>query len=238
LKIPEYHLVSLIRERSKIRILKFIRKTLNLKENLPENFEASISNAKEFESMGRLVEAVKQYKELIKISKDNQLFSYLETFKKKLSRLNRKIQEQVELKRKLERKKKFSAPQKLKFTKQVKVKNLPKSSKVKNRSSKNKLEVSPEDIKLKIKLIERAKSPNGNMQRASKDEKKEVEKSDDLSLILFNMIKKRGSTLDLDLCKQYLSEMEKSLSRKLEETDIEVAADLFIKQEQSFKTFI
>ncbi|TFF88202.1 MAG: hypothetical protein EU550_01735 [Promethearchaeota archaeon] len=248
LKIQNYHLISLEVKDSNLEVLNLIRNVLNLKQSLPHNFDPLLNKSKTLEKEGKLVEAVKTYKELIEISNQNQLFSYLKNFENKIFLLNKKIQEGLELKRKVERKKKFAAPQQIKFSKKVKVKNLPggldelKSSKKnltplpkrsKQKSSKDELEISPEDIKSNLQLIGKRNPMKENIEKSPKELKTENKSIGDPSIILKKMIEDKGSTLSLNLCNLYLSEMEQSLGRPLEYSDIEAAAEVFVKQEQT-----
>ena len=62
------------------------------------------------------------------------------------------------------------------------------------------------------------------------DKFKTIEYVTDKALLLFQMIKSRGSNLSLNLCKKFLEEMKKSLARDLTIDDLKNAVNSFIKQ--------
>ena len=67
------------------------------------------------------------------------------------------------------------------------------------------------------------------------DIKKELEKPlvIDFTKELQKIITNKGSSLSLELCKNLIVELERSLGRPLTMEDVELAADFFVKQEQS-----
>jgi hypothetical protein len=66
------------------------------------------------------------------------------------------------------------------------------------------------------------------------DIKKDIERPlvIDFTRELQKIIESRGSSLSLNLCKNLITELERSLGRPLKLEDIQLAADFFVKQEQ------
>ncbi len=92
-------------------------------------------------------------------------------------------------------------------------------------------EISP--IKSESKEKPKAKMPM-EIFGEHEDIKKEMEKPlvVDFTKELQKMIVSKGSSLSLNLCKNLILELEKSLGRPITIEDIEIAADFFVKQEQ------
>ncbi|MBD3196728.1 MAG: hypothetical protein GF317_16850 [Candidatus Lokiarchaeota archaeon] len=252
---PEVEFISLKEADAKSKVLELIAKELKLKKKLPSNFEDLISEAEKFELERNLVKALAKYKELVKISNEFQYFSYVEQFKQNVNALELKIKEQTEIRKRIERKKKFAPPKQIKFSTKVSVKNLPKSEKVEKKPTKknqpnkpkkeriNNLRLKPEDVKINIHIPGNSKNKMKNSKKVqkvkeSKKPKERIEqKIDNLNEVsdpaelLSQMILERGSELNLSLCKQYLEEIQESLGRELRLQDLIIAADHFVEKE-------
>ncbi len=186
LNIPDLKKLSLISQNGKLTLIQMIRESLNLKKLLPPNFNNLINEADNLSINGNLTESIEKYEELIIICEKSQESEYIAVFEKKIEELKNKIEKQVETKKQLERKKKFSAPDQIKFTQKVKVKELPKKNSVSIKAPQKtalksmpkptlkmiplsklnaigqklkpkKLTLRPEDVKLNIKLNVRIK---------------------------------------------------------------------------------
>lgn len=117
--------LSLIDPGAKSEIFRLITESLGLKKVLPSNFGDMIKEAEKLESENNTVAAIAKYKELINICNIYQDFLYLKNFELKLNVLNSKLEKQMEERRAMERKKKFEAPDKIKFAEKVGVRTLP-----------------------------------------------------------------------------------------------------------------
>jgi len=248
LEIQDIHELSLNDSNIKQEIFNLISETLKLKKKLPNNFDTLIKEAQDLEEERNLVKSLAKYKELINISNSYQHFSYLKEFKEKARKIEKEIQEKAEIRRKIQRKKKFAPPQQIKFTKKIKVKELPKNhnSSKPNNSNKQTLQaedktqkdkLNPSDIKIDLKIpkkeIESEKEEIEIKKSYPEDKYEKIEDVEDLPKLLQQMIKSRGSQLSLKLCAQYIDEMKSSLDRELKLEDLKTATEFFIQQEIS-----
>ncbi len=130
LNIPDLKKLSLINQNGKLTLIQMIRESLNLKKKLPPNFNDLIKDADKLNIDGKLTESIEKYEELIIICEASQESEYIVVFETKIEELKNKMEKKVETKRQLERKKKFSAPDQIKFTQKIMVKELPKKNSV------------------------------------------------------------------------------------------------------------
>ena len=159
-----------------------------------------------------------------------------------------------------EKKKRFTAPEQIKFKKEISVKSLPKTSisektveSEKSSLKSSMLSLTPEDIQLSWKSkIERFQKVNNNITIKSTTEKQimKVERlvkpslkipfkihqpnlTDEFNWVnkLQQLIEKRDSTLKTRLCERFISELLDSLKEPLKLEDLKYAADCFVQLE-------
>ncbi|MFX0060348.1 MAG: ADP-ribosylation factor-like protein [Candidatus Hodarchaeota archaeon] len=255
LNITDFEELSLIDPNAKEKLNQIISNILELRKPLPENFESLKKEAEELYAEGNLVLAISKYKELIKICNAYQDFTYINSFKQQLEELQRKINEQNKLRKIEESRKKFQVPDRIRFTKKIEVKPLPQDigldqSKVKLEIPKItpeekiptektedlllfkkeekmdesiKTTLQPSDIKVDLGVVvPHAKRPAAPEKLVEREFSQELQR----------LIEKKGSSLSLKLCDQLISELQKTLARPLKIEDIEMAADIFVKQER------
>jgi GTPase SAR1 family protein len=256
LDLPSFVEISLISDNAKEHLIYLISKALALRELLPQNFKNLIKDALDTESEGKLILAITKYKGLIKICNQYQDFTNLELFKRKVDELQQIVDKQSEIRRIEESKKRFELPSKISFGKKISVKPLPvsgtevpqlsleipktpKRTKTEGESKKTvedltlfdkedksqqkkKTTLTPIEIKSDFKVITQFEP------KAVSAEASEV-----LSYpkTLQNLIEQKGSSLSLKLCEQLVTELQNVLTRAITLEDIEMAADVFVKQE-------
>lgn len=254
--------ISLKEPGARQNIDKIISNKLNLKKSLPDDFYVLLNEAQEFEQKSNNVMAIAKYKELIKICDTCQNLNLVQQFKAKVEKLQAKIDEQNQLRKINESKKKFNIPSKIQFEKKIEVKPLPsngdkKTTKTEVKSFQSfgtlektqKKEKAPEDLTLfdKPKKTEEKKflTPSDvkiDLKKAKPVKPKfkplkiqeKLESTIDIGLYpeeLKKLIEKKGSSLHMDLCKQLVKDLEKALSRPLTIEDLEMAAEIFVKNE-------
>ncbi|MFX1376984.1 MAG: GTPase domain-containing protein [Promethearchaeota archaeon] len=128
LNISEFEEISLNSPDAKLDLQALIKKTLKLKEELPENFEELVKEADGLVNLGNVIQALARYRELVQISITYQDFEHVNLFQQKIQDLSRKLKEQKELRRELTKEMKFEIPKELKFKKKIKVQPLPTST--------------------------------------------------------------------------------------------------------------
>ncbi|MHA2288482.1 MAG: Rab family GTPase, partial [Promethearchaeota archaeon] len=242
--------VSLIDAGAKETIKNLIAKVLNLKKLLPHNFTELFNEAKSVESEGNFVLAIAKYKELIKISNEYQDFTYVSTLKNKIENLQEKVDEQIKIRKEIESKKKFEIPGKIQFTRRIQVQPLP-TSQTPIQAPPIEIPKSPTKIKQKtedLMLFTSTDSTNGenidkeditlDIDEVIPEEKRPTleiieEKDDEFPFMLQQLIEKQGSSLTINLCKQLLEELQKTLARPLTVEDLELAADVFVKHDMA-----
>ncbi|TFG25913.1 MAG: hypothetical protein EU532_11120 [Promethearchaeota archaeon] len=134
--IPDIKKLSMIKpEIAKNKIENIIRDALNLKKELPSNFEELINEAEKFYLENNISEAITKYEELINICYEYQTFIHLDQFQLKLDTLKNKLEEHRNSQKRLESGTSFMPPEKIRFTKKISVKSLPKSSTILKPSS-------------------------------------------------------------------------------------------------------
>ncbi|TXT61798.1 MAG: Small GTP-binding domain protein, Arf-domain signature [Promethearchaeota archaeon] len=257
LSMEDFQDISLNASDAKLKIDKLISETLKLKRKLPEKFDTLRKEAKNLEEQNQLAAAISKYKQLISICNEFQNFTYIDSFKEQVNKLNKQLEEEKEIRRKIERKKKFAPPEKIKFTKKVSVKPLPQSKgkkpnvkplsdkdkssimemekeKTQKKKKQKKLRLAPKDVKIDLKIFSK--------EEQKKELKKEVEIKEaeyqdlkgleDYAKALQMMIEERGSFLKLELCKQYVKDLSDSLGREVNFEDLKLASKFFVNQEQ------
>ena len=125
LKIHDFNEINLQDIDSKEIIYDLLRDTLKLKKNLPPNFSELIQEADELKRLGNNVQALAKYNELIKICNNYQDFTNLKPLEEKAEKIRKYLDEQVKIRKEMERKKEFEIPPQLKFAKKIQVKPLP-----------------------------------------------------------------------------------------------------------------
>ncbi|MFX1406609.1 MAG: Rab family GTPase [Promethearchaeota archaeon] len=254
LNVTFFEEISLTEPDAKEKINQIISRALELRKPLPDNFENLKKEAEDLFVEGNLVLSISKYKELIKICNEYQDFTYINSFKQKLDELQKKVNEQNKLRKIEESRKKFQVPERIKFTKTIEVKPLPKeivkdqvkfeaprifseekeaiatSEKAEDLTLFKKEDKAPESVKSKLKpsdikvdfVVPHAKRPAPQERLIEMEFSKELQKS----------IERKGSSLSIKLCEQLISELQSTLGRPLSIEDIEMAAEIFVKQEK------
>ncbi len=242
--------ISLIDAGAKEKIKNLISGVLNLKKLLPHNFTELYNEARNVESEGNYVLAIARYKGLIKISNEFQDFTYITPLRNKVENLQEKVDEQAKIRREIDAKKKFEIPGKRQFTRRIKVQPLPTSS-TEIQPPPIEIPKAPTKIKQKtedLMLFSTTDTSDGeeidkeditlDIDRVIPEEKRPVleiveEPDEEFPSILQQMIEKRGSSLNINLCIQLLAELHKTLARPLTIEDLNLAADVFVKHDLS-----
>ncbi len=257
LDIPHFEEISLIEANTKEKIKSLISKMLSLKKLLPHYFTELFNETKNLEREGNLILAISKYKELIKICNNYQDFTYINKLKKNLDDLQKRVDEQAELRKKAEMKIKFEIPGKIQFSKSIKVQPLPsRKSDVKTQPSaevpkttyraqtSQKIKKKAEDLMLFSKSDSTFETEEAELDKEDitldinlviPEEKRPILEerkiSEELSNTLQKIIEKKGSSLSLKLCLQLITELQKSMSRPLTMEDVELAAEIFVKHD-------
>ncbi|MBD3254642.1 MAG: hypothetical protein GF383_06090 [Candidatus Lokiarchaeota archaeon] len=257
-KENEVKKLSLIGKNNVSAIEKIISEGLNLKKGLPEEFNSLLNNAEIFEKEKKYDNAINTYQQLLDLVQEYQEFSYLKELYDKIEELKEEKAQYEELKNKRERKSKFSAPRQIKFEKKVSVKTLPtggtifKSAQKKPqinkqnlnqvkpnavKSSKPRLRLRPEDVKISLKAIkskEKAIQPKKYIPHERNLTDEIVENEDfDFARELQKLILKNNANLNISLCEKFVEEMLKTLQKPLKYEDLEVAAKYFCELEMT-----
>jgi len=257
LNIPHFEEVSLIEANTKEKIKSLIAKMLSLKKLLPHYFTELLNEAKNLDREGNLVLAISKYKELIKICNNYQDFTYINKLKKNLNELQKRVNEQAELRRKADMKMKFEIPGKIQFSRSIKVQPLPSSkSDVKTppltevpkttfrAQTSQKTEKKAEDLMLFSKSDSTVDTKEAELDKEDitldinlviPEEKRPIleerKVGEELSSTLQRIIEKKGSSLSLKLCLQLITELQKTMARPLTIEDVELAAEVFVKHD-------
>lgn len=257
LSLTEFVEISLLDSNAKNQVNQIISNLLQLTKSLPSYFKDLINEAEDAVSDGNLVLALSKYKELINVCNTYQDLTYIQSFKKRVEEIQKKINNQNKLRRAEESKKKFELPGRIQFTKKIEVKALPTPQikvptklKVKipfEPEEKGKPKVpgkSTEDLTL-FKTIDKKEESKKiylhtddikidldvSIPHARRPSPQEPREESEFARELQILIKEKGSTLSLKLCEQLINELQKSLARPLTNEDIKMAADIFVKQE-------
>jgi len=257
LNLEEFEEISLLEPDAKDKVNLIISNVLGLKKALPSNFNDLIKEAERLVSDGNLVLAISKYKELISMCNIYQELTHIQIFKKKLQTIQEKIDQQTKLRKAEESKRRFELPGRIQFTKRVQVKPLPvDKTKIETKPPADVAELKKKGIKPKtpVKKTEdltlfkpagKKKMPEKTYLQAKdikvekdftvfhakRPELEEKESEKDFPKELQILIEKKGSSLSLKLCEQLITELQKTLSRPLTVDDIEMAAEIFVKQE-------
>ncbi|MFX0179829.1 MAG: Rab family GTPase [Candidatus Hodarchaeota archaeon] len=256
LGIPNFEETSLTEPGIKDKIIQLISDIMKLRKSLPPNFEQLKKKAEDAKAEGNLVLAMSKYKELITICNTFQDFTYVASFKQTLEELKEKLEEEKRVRREVESKKKFEIPGQIKFTKPVTVKPLPlDKSKIRSEITPKigRPEIEKDESKIKETKIGKLTlfKPSKDQIKGEKDTLKpedikigasitpsehkatieEAIPSKDFSKVLKELIEKKGSTLSLKLCEHLVNQLQTTLGRTLTLEDVEIAAEIFIKQE-------
>jgi len=259
LDIPHFEEVSLIEANIKEKIKSLIAKMLSLKKLLPHYFTELLNETKNLERDRNLILAISKYKELIKICNNYQDFTYIGKLKKNLDDLQKKVDEQAELRKKADMKMKFEIPGKIHFSRSIKVQPLPSSksdiksplppsaevpkttykaqtSQITEKKAENLMLFSKSDSTVETKETVLDKEDiTLDINLVIPEEKRPIleerKVGEELSSTLQRMIEKKGSSLSLKLCLQLITELQKSMSRPLTMEDVEFAAEIFVKHD-------
>ena len=218
-----------------------------------------VNEAKNLDRDGNLILAISKYKELIKICNNYQDFTYINKLKKNLDELQKRVDEQAELRKKADKKMKFEIPGKIHFSRSIKVQPLPSSkSEIKapqppsaevpkttfKAQTSQKIDQKAEDLILFSKSDSTVESKEAELDKEDitldinlviPEEKRPILEErkigEELSNTLQRMIEKKGSSLSLKLCLQLITELKKSLARPLTMEDVQLAAHVFVKHD-------
>ncbi len=125
LALPEFSKISLNSPDAKAEIKYLISEILNLKKDLPSDFNDQIKKADELVLERKNISALAKYKELLSISESYQNLMYSKALEQKIGNLNNKIKKKVKERKEFEKTKKFEIAKPLAFTRKVTVKPLP-----------------------------------------------------------------------------------------------------------------
>jgi len=257
LDIPHFEEISLIEANIKEKVKSLIAKMLSLKKLLPHYFTELLNEAENLKREGNLILAISKYKELIKICNNYQDFTYINKLKNNLDELQKKVDEQAELRKKADKKMKFEIPGKIRFSKSIKVRPLPSSkSDVKvppsaevpettyRAQASQQMEKKAEDLTLFSKSDSTVEAKEAELDKEDitldinlviPEEKRPILEErkigEELSSTLQRVIEKKGSSLSLKLCLQLITELQKTMARPLTIEDVELAAEIFVKHD-------
>ncbi|MFX1315238.1 MAG: ADP-ribosylation factor-like protein [Promethearchaeota archaeon] len=154
LKIHDFMELNLNDPESKENIKSLLKKFLALKKALPPSFMDLMKEAEQLVIVGNNIQALAKYNELIAICNIYQDFTYLKSFQEKSNELRKVIDEQVKIRKEIDRKREFAIPAKMKFKKKIKVQPLPSVKPLTETLEKPVQEKQPEaGAKLKEKMI-------------------------------------------------------------------------------------
>jgi hypothetical protein len=226
---------------------------LSLKKLLPHYFTELLNEAKNLDREGNLVLAISKYKELIKICNNYQDFTYINKLKKNLDELQKRVDEQAELRKKADMKMKFEIPGKIQFSRSIKVQPLPSRksdvkapplTEVPKATFRAQTSQKAEDLMLFSKSDSTVDTKEAELDKEDitldinlviPEEKRPIlEESkigEELSSTLQRMIEKKGSSLSLKLCLKLITELQKTMARPLTTEDVELAAEVFVKHD-------
>ncbi len=125
LNLSDFKELSLNSFDAKSQVLQSIREALDLKKNLPSNFESLVKEADNLVLEGKKVQALAKYKELIFISESYQNIIYTKNLEKKIQDISKKIQKESEKRKEIDKEKDFEMAKPLLFKRRITVKPLP-----------------------------------------------------------------------------------------------------------------
>ncbi|MFW9882410.1 MAG: ADP-ribosylation factor-like protein [Candidatus Thorarchaeota archaeon] len=125
LKLPDMKEMSLNSYEAKSQIEKYIKELLGLKKPFPKNFEELVKEADALVSVGKNIQALTKYKELIAISNSYQNIIFTKALEQKVNEINNKIKKETQKRKELDQVIDFDVAQPLVFKRKVTVKPLP-----------------------------------------------------------------------------------------------------------------
>ncbi|MFW9972072.1 MAG: hypothetical protein ACFFDF_17920, partial [Candidatus Odinarchaeota archaeon] len=143
LSIPDFKEISLNSLNAKSEIQDYISEILGLKEKIPENFTDLIKEVDQLALEGKKIQALAKYKELMGISESYQDIMITKNLMQKIKDLNKRIKDEAEKRKEIEKTKEFEVAKPLIFTRKITVKPLPTSD-----SSIEQEDVEPSEKKL------------------------------------------------------------------------------------------
>jgi GTPase SAR1 family protein len=260
LEIPDFNEMSMKETEARQQFDQIISEKLNLKKSLPDEYFTLLKEAENLEEKSNLVMAIAKYKELIKMCDNYQDLNLIQNFTTKIESLQAKVDERNQLRKIRESRKKFEIPDKIQFDTKIKVKPLPGEDQIsqqkvkkfqsfgtlekvnkeekslggltlfdKDEKTEDKRFLTPSDVKIDLKGGKPLKSEPKPLIIEEKLEPTidGVINPDELK----KLIEKKGSSLSINLCKQLISDLEKALSRPLKIEDLEMAAEVFVRNE-------
>ncbi|MFW9898879.1 MAG: hypothetical protein ACFFDO_06430 [Candidatus Thorarchaeota archaeon] len=122
------------------------------------------------------------------------------------------------------KKKRFTTPEQIKFTKKISVKSLPKTTSPFVKPTEE-LSIKKEEALIKPSKVEEHETNLTD----------EIVANKDFNFIdkLQQLLEKRGSTLNSGLCEKFISEMLRSFEKPLKFEDLEYAAECFVRIEKN-----
>ncbi len=206
----------------KEQLISMISDPLNLKKELPSEFDDLLINAENNVINKNYSEAIKIFNYLIEICKNFQEFARLFALEQRIIEIENLIKE--EEKQKEIEKYKDNKPEKVKFSQKISVKPLPtqepnttiKFSVKKEFNKKEKTSLKPQDIKINLDALKK--------DEISKFSLKTLEEQ------LFDIIKQKHGSLSLKLCKIYIDKLKETINRSLTRDDLKKAAEIYIKR--------
>jgi GTPase SAR1 family protein len=261
LEIQDFIEISVKEAEARQQLDQIISEILSLKKSLPDDYSRLLKEAENLEANFNLVMAIAKYKEIIKMADNFQDLNLIHKFTSKVETLQAKVDEKNQLRKIRDSRKKFEIPDKIQFDTEIKVKPLPSSEeqifqpkarkfqsfgtleKVKkeekslgdftlfNKAEKieNKKFLTPSDVQIDLKG---AKPLKVDTKPLKIEEKLEITRDEDINPEeLKKLIEAKGSSLSINLCKLLISDLKKALSRPLKIEDLEMAAEVFVRNE-------
>jgi len=232
LKIPTIG-VSLKDPDIKNQLIRIISDQLNLKKEMPSEFDDLLLNAENNVINKKYSEAIKKFNNLIDICKEFQEFPQMFALEQRIINVENLIKE--EDKQKEIEKYRTDEPEKIIFTQKVAVKSLPTQEtnttiKFSAKKEFNKIEkttkrtsLKPQDFKVNLDVLKK--------DEIAKNSLKTLEEQ------LFNIIKQKHGSLSLKLCKIYIDKLKKTTKRSLTRGDLIKASEIYIKRKEDTNYF-
>ena len=261
LEIHDFIEMSVKEPEARQQLDKFISEKLNLKKSLPDEYFKLVKEAENLESNLNLVMAIAKYKELIKLCDNYQDLNLIQKYTSKVEVLQAKVDEKNQLRKIRDSRKKFEVPGKIQFDTKIKVKPLPSDEEKiipprprkfqtfgtleketkdekslggftlfnKAEKAENKRFLTASDVKIELKETKPLKVDTKPLiieEKLETTANKGIHPEE-----LRKLIEEKGSSLSINLCKQLISDLEKALSRPLKVEDLEMAAEVFVRNE-------
>ena len=261
LEIHDFIEMSVKEPEARQQLDKFISEKLNLKKSLPDEYFKLVKEAENLESNLNLVMAIAKYKEIIKLCDNYQDLNLIQKYTSKVEVLQAKVDEKNQLRKIRDSRKKFEVPGKIQFDTKIKVKPLPSDEEKiipprprkfqtfgtleketkdekslggftlfnKAEKAENKRFLTASDVKIELKETKPLKVDTKPLiieEKLETTANKGIHPEE-----LRKLIEEKGSSLSINLCKQLISELENALSRPLKVEDLEMAAEVFVRNE-------